>query len=226
MTIERSSVLHREMSERIKQLEPSAPERVDWKKTRAHAYQVLAESIQKSTRSRHVISLAKEYQKDGRFYMSWSCDSRGRMYSQQSFLHPQSSDLEKAIIRFEQGCELNQRGEEYAAQAVGAAFIGSKVSYKDRSKWTYDNKELIQAITKDPLQTSEHWKDCDEPWQFLQLAREFSRVCFLRKTNEWKAGIGADSTASGLQLLSAMRRDPKGMKFTNLFAPDHANDPP
>ena len=67
---------------------------------------------------------------------------------------------------------------------------------------------------------------CDEPWQFLQLAHEFNRVCFIRETNEWKVGIGADSTASGLQLLSAMRRDTKGMKFTNLFAPDHPDDPP
>ena len=148
------------------------------------------------------------------------------MYSQQSFLHPQSSDLERAVISFEHGCKLNKRGEEYAAQAVGAAFIGSKVSYEERSKWTYNNKELIQEITKDPLKMNEHWESCDEPWQFLQLAYEFNRVCFLRETNEWKVGIGADSTASGLQLLSAMRRDPKGMKFTNLFAPDHPNDPP
>ena len=225
-TIERSPVLDQEMPLRLKELKPSDPERIDWRKTRAYAYQQLSESIQKSIRSRQVISLAKEYQKEERFYLSWSCDARGRMYSQQSFLHPQSSDLERAIIRFKEGCKLNKRGEEYAAQAVGAAFRGNKVSYEERSRWTYDNKELIKVITKDPLEMREHWQDCDEPWQFLQLAREFNRVCFLRETNEWKVGIGADSTASGLQLLSAMRRDPKGMKFTNLLPPDNPNDPP
>ncbi len=148
------------------------------------------------------------------------------MYSQQSFLHPQSSDLERGIIRFKEGCKLNKRGEENAAQAVGAAFRGNKVSYEERSRWTYDNKELIKVITKDPLEMRELWQDCDEPWQFLQLAREFNRVCFLGETNEWKVGIGADSTASGLQLLSGMRRDPKGMQFTNFLPPDNPNDPP
>ena len=38
--------------------------------------------------------------------------------------------------------------------------------------------------------------------------------------------IGADSTASGLQLLSAMRRDPVGMKYANLLEPATPSAPP
>ena len=38
--------------------------------------------------------------------------------------------------------------------------------------------------------------------------------------------IGADATISGLQLLSDMRRDPKGIEFSNLFAPKDIKDPP
>ena len=38
--------------------------------------------------------------------------------------------------------------------------------------------------------------------------------------------IGADATSSGLQLLSAFRRDPVGMEYSNLFAPSNPNDRP
>ena len=38
--------------------------------------------------------------------------------------------------------------------------------------------------------------------------------------------VGADATASGLQLLSGMRRDPQGMKYANLLPPEEANSRP
>ena len=38
--------------------------------------------------------------------------------------------------------------------------------------------------------------------------------------------IGADSIASGLQLLSAMRRDRTGMLYSNLFPIKNINEPP
>jgi DNA-directed RNA polymerase len=148
------------------------------------------------------------------------------MYPQQSFLTQDSSDFERSLLTFSDGCKLDSSGEEYAAQAVAEAFIGSKVSYADRSRWTRDNKELIQAIAENPLAHIPQWEEVDKPWQFIQLANEWNRVVLQGSKPLWNVPIGADATSSGLQLLSAMRRDPVGMEFSNLFAPTSKNDPP
>ena len=42
----------------------------------------------------------------------------------------------------------------------------------------------------------------------------------------WKVPVEVDATASGLQLLSAMRRDPVGMKYVNLLPPESEDDDP
>jgi DNA-directed RNA polymerase len=49
----------------------------------------------------------------------------------------------------------------------------------------------------------------------------------LEKTKPlWQVPVSVDSTASGLQLLSAMRRDPVGMKWTNLIPSEDPDQPP
>ncbi len=121
------------------------------------------------------MNLARQYETSPRFYLSWSCDYRGRMYPQQSFLTEDSNDFECSLLTFSDGCKLDERGEEYAAQAVAEAYIASKVSYADRSKWTRDNRDLILAIAETPQRTSACETE-DKPWQFIQLASEWNRV--------------------------------------------------
>ena len=204
----------------------SDPLRKQWVDETRHIHEAHREAIAKSRNTRLSISVAQQFIKEPRFYLSWSCDYRGRMYPQQSFLHEDSSDFERSLITFSDGCKLDESGKEYAAQAVGEAFIGSKVNYEDRSKWTYQNQELIQAIANSPSGLLSEWEQADKPWQFLQLALEWNQVVLTNQKPLWDVPIGADATSSGLQLLSAMRRDPKGMEFSNLFAPKDINEPP
>tara|TARA_R100000458_G_scaffold49347_1_gene48857 strand:+ start:645 stop:3083 length:2439 start_codon:yes stop_codon:yes gene_type:complete len=224
--VNRDPRLDQEMPEHIKLLQPNDPERKDWKKERRDLHAAFAESRKKSVRSREALLLANRFQVQPRFYLSWSCDYRGRMYSQQSLLHIQSSDVERSLVTFADGCKLDDGGEQAAAQALGSSFIGDKVAHEERATWTYDNKELLKAIADDPIRMCSQWELADEPWQFLQLCLEWNRVVLTKEKTLWDVPIGADSTASGLQLLSAMRRDPKGMEFTNLFAPESKNEPP
>ena len=182
--------------------------------------------VKKSTRTFHLIPLANRFQREPRFYLSWSADYRSRIYPQQSLLQPQSSDHEKSILTFADGCKLDKRGETWAAQAVGAARLGSKKPFKDRTHWTYDNKELLKAIAQDPLGMSNHIDQADEPWQFLQLVMEWNRVVLNKDKYLWDVPIGADSTSSGLQILSAMRRDRTGMLYSNLLPIKHRDEAP
>ena len=218
--------LHERMPSYLSSKDKSDPLRKAWVDETHQIHVAHREAIAKSRNTRLALTVAKQYVKESRFYLSWSCDYRGRMYPQQSFLHEDSSDFERSLITFSDGCKLDKSGEEYAAQAVGEAFIGSKVNYEDRSKWTYQNKELLQAIANTPLGLIDEWSQADKPWQFLQLALEWNQVVLTKQKPLWDVPIGADATSSGLQLLSAMRRDPKGMEFSNLFAPKDINDPP
>ena len=218
--------LKQDMPMELRKLPKDHPKRIEWRQKRHILYVQHSEAVTKSQRSRTSVSLAARFLEFPRFYLSWSCDYRGRMYSQQSFLHQQSSDFERALLRFSDGCKLDARGEYWAAQAVGSAFLGTKVSFKKRTDWTYENRDLIEAISNDPITLSSQWENCSEPWQFLQLAMEWNRVVLKKEKHLWDVPIGADSTASGLQLLSAMRRDPKGMKWTNLFQSESPSTPP
>ena len=218
--------LDSEMPDEIKALDEKNIRRTAWRKERSLLHNALAESKRKSIRSRDALNLASKFVNQPRFYLSWSCDYRGRMYPQQSLLHKQSSDVEKALVTFSDGCELDTRGEYWASQAVGSAFLGSKYGYEERTKWTYDNKELLKAIAKDPIAMSSKWEGCDSPWQFLQLCLEWNRVVLNKDKHLWDVPISADASASGLQLLSAMRRDYKGMYWSNLFPAKSLSEPP
>ena len=77
-----------------------------------------------------------------------------------------------------------------------------------------DNKDLIQAIAENPLRVKE-WEHVNKPWQFIHLASEWNRVVLKQGKPLWNVPIGADTTSSGLQLLSAFRRDPAGMEYSN-----------
>ncbi len=217
--------LNEKMPEHLAKKEKSDPLRKKWRSDKKELLTAHREAIAKSRGTRLAVNIAREYLSEPRFYLSWSCCYRGRFYPQQSFLTEDASDFERSLLTFSDGCKLDKRGEEYAAQAVAEAYIGSKVSYADRSKWTRDNRELIQAIAENPLRVKD-WEHVDKPWQFIQLASEWNRVVLKQGKPLWNVPIGADATSSGLQLLSAFRRDPVGMGYSNLFAANNPNDPP
>jgi len=218
--------LDQEMPEDIKALSQKDHRRTEWRKERSLLHTQLADAKRKSVRSRDALQLANKFLKQPRFYLSWSCDYRGRMYTQQTLLHRQSTDVERSLVTFSDGCELDERGEYWASQALGSAFLGSKCGYEERKDWTYSNKELIKSISDDPLSMAAQWELADEPWQFLQLCLEWNRVVLTKDKHLWDVPISADASASGLQLLSAMRLDPKGMEWSNLFKAKSASEPP
>lgn len=190
-----------------------------WKAEQHELHRSYHDQIKKAYRTRQVLAMAKEFEFKT-YFLSWSLDWRGRFYSQQSWLTPLSTDFEKSLMKFRDGCKLNDEATDWCRSALGAAYNGTRISFQDRIKWTNDNSALLKRIAEDPLSTISEWEVAKEPWQFLQLCLEWSDVVVNGKEKFWKVPIGADSTASGLQLLSAMRRDPVGMKYANLLEPE------
>ena len=210
----------------LQELPTDNPERISWRREMKEIYENFEKQRRNSIRSRQALSMARDFLHRDKFYLSWSCDYRGRCYSEQPWLNPQTTDVEKSFLTFTDAEPLTDKGELWAAQAVGAAYLGSTKAFADRTSWTYNNKELIKAIASNPLETLSLWEDCKEPWTFVQLAIEWNDVVLEGNKKEWSVPVGADATASGLQLLSSMLRDPVGMKFSNVLPPEQAYDAP
>lgn len=213
------------MPEHLQLLPVEHGDRKDWRREMKAIHEEFEKQRRKSIRSRQALSIAQEYKKRT-FYLSWSYDYRGRCYSEQPWLNIQTTDMEKSLLAFADGCKLSSQGELWAAQAVGAAFLGSTKPFSERTQWTLDNKELIRAIADNPLGNQSLYADAKEPWTFLQLAIEWNDVVLDKTKNLWNVPVGADATASGLQLLSSMLRDPVGMKYANVLPPEGAYDAP
>ncbi len=224
--LRRDPRLDEKMPERIAVLPKDHDERKQWRRDKADLYERFNEQRRKTVRSRQSVGIAQQFLKHPRFFLSWSMDYRGRCYSQQPWLSPQSTDAEKALIRFADGCKLDERGEWWAAQAIGAAYLGSRLNFAERVQWTYDNAELISRIATDPECCIAELGEAKEPWTFLQLCLEWHEVVITKRQHLWHIAVGADATASGLQLLSSMLRDKTGMKHSNVLPPEDPADPP
>ena len=198
---------------------------IEWRHERHEAIELYRKLTNNAYRTRQAIAMSKQY-KFKTFYLSWSLDWRGRYYTQQSWLTLESTDFERSLIKFHDGCKLNADALYWCKAAIGAAFNGSRKSLNERVKWTEDNQELIKVIAENPESTITEWESAKDPWQFLQLCFEWNDVVITGKEKFWKVPIAADSTSSGFQLLSAMRRDPVGMKYANLLPPDSDNSDP
>ncbi|MDC0261206.1 hypothetical protein OAK65_03710 [Synechococcus sp. AH-551-N17] len=218
--------LEESMPRALTQLPTDHEERKQWKRDKSDLHERFAEQRRKTVRSRQSVGIAHQFLKQPRFYLSWSNDYRGRVYAQQPWLSPHSTDAEKALIRFADGCKLDTRGEWWAAQAIGAAYLGSRLNFAERVKWTYDNSELISQVASEPLGSIPELEKAKEPWTFLQLCFEWHEVVLTKRQHLWHIPVGADATASGLQLLSSMLRDETGMTHSNVLPPSDSAAPP
>ena len=222
----RSPSLDERMPEELIALDTQHPDRIAWKRKKKDLYLRHNELVQKSVRTHKSIEAAKEFLAYPRFHLSWSYDYRGRAYPVQPWLQPQSTEFEKSLIRFADGCVLDNRGRWWVLHALGASYLGTRLNLQDRARWAADNIKLICAVGSDPISNINLWEAAKEPFQFLQLCLEYYKVEISQTQHLWYVPVGADATCSGLQLLSGCLRDEKGMKHSNVLPPSTENAPP
>lgn len=214
------------MPDHLTQLDTEHPDRVDWRKNQFRLHQIHNEEWRKAVRTVKSLQAAEKFLAYPRFFLHWSNDYRGRCYPVQPWLSPQTTEFEKSLIKFADGSKLDERGKWWAAQAIGAAYLGTRLNLEDRVQWCQDNQDLIARVASEPLSTVTEWEQAKEPWQFLQLCIEWYKVVITGKEQLWHIPVGADATASGLQLLSSMLLDPVGMKYSNVLPPSDPSAPP
>ncbi|QWY83423.1 DNA-directed RNA polymerase protein [Rhizobium phage RHph_X3_9] len=193
----------------------------DWKHEAAEIYTQEKERIAKSFQVSRIMRMATEYQ-DKRFWYVWYCDFRGRMYTATAGFSPQGPDIAKGCLRFANGKPLGERGWYWLRVHMANRYGYDKVNYDDRVAWVEERRQVWLDVANDPLSYKEHWAGADKPWQMLAAIFEYAEAVeqealgFPISEYVSHLPIGLDGSCNGLQNFSAMLRDEKGGKATNL----------
>jgi DNA-directed RNA polymerase len=160
-----------------------------------------------------------------RFYFPHQVDHRGRAYPVPQLMNPQSDDIGRSLLVFDEGKPLGERGAYWLAIHLANCYGMNKVSFEKRLEWVRKHEQEIMASAYDPFSFTQFWSEADKPW------------CFLAACIEWKGyreegpgfpshlPVSVDGTCNGYQHLSAMGLDPIGGHATNLLAAALADDP-
>jgi DNA-directed RNA polymerase len=197
----------------------TADERKVVRAIRARTYDHNNHHHYKKQTALRALLVADEFEKYERIYFPHSIDFRGRAYPIPQDLHPQGSDMIKAMLRFAEGKPLGERGLVWLECHVANCYGLDKHDRTTQQMWTELHWDDIQAVAEDPWDNLKFWMQAEEPWLFLAAAIELAAAAKLEDPTEYVSHlpVSLDGSCNGLQHLSAMGRDPVGAKAVNLL---------
>lgn len=195
----------------------------DWKKAAMRVYQFNARSLSKRIHSKRTMQLAQKFKQEEGFYFVYQNDFRFRKYVCSSYLNPQGSDPTKALLHFYDGKPLGERGAFWLGIQGANTWGNDKVSLLDRYSWAVSNTDWIVACANDPLENV-GWVEADKPWQFLAFCFEWKGYTEQGQKFVSRLPVALDGCNNGIQHLSALARDLRGGRATNLLPSDLPND--
>ena len=168
------------------------------------------------------------YPGDRPFWLSYTCDSRGRLNANQH-LNYSREDHVRALFLFANGAKLGRvragartshlgGTHEVKHDNVGgysdiemleihcANCWGRKGTWDDRIAWIRNNRRLIEAISADARGTFNDWVKASDPFQFVAACLELA-AAWADPNFETHLPIGFDGSCSGIQHLSLLVRD-------------------
>jgi len=204
---------------------------VRWKVMARGIHESNVERRQKGLVLARTLAIAEKYSTEERFFFPYSLDFRGRAYPAASFLQPQGTDYQKALLQFADGKALGEQGAAWLA-IHGANLMATdptsgqkldKAPLQDRIDWVFANEALIAATAADPDAT-DWWTQADSPWQFLAFCAEWAG--FMREGEGFVSHlpVALDGSCNGLQHFSAMLRDEVGGSAVNLIPHERPAD--
>jgi DNA-directed RNA polymerase len=203
---------------------------LEWKREASDVYTREKERVGKSFQASGIIRAANEYAQHGSFWYVWQLDFRGRMYTATSGFSPQGPDLAKGMLTFADGKVLGERGLYWLKVHIANRFGFDKEDYDVRVAWVDERHAQFMAAAGDPLGHTDVWAGADKPYQFLAALFEYREAHLGKMVGKRPEDyvsylpIGLDGSCNGLQHFSAMLRDSRGGRATNLVAADKPND--
>ncbi len=209
---------------------PEQQERLDrWRRIAAAAYKENDERKSNRHSVSQTLALAQQYAGHETIYFPHTLDFRGRAYPVTSYLTPQGTDYQKALLQFAEAKPISHANRGLFWLAVHGAncmadcpITGAKLDkgkVEDRVSWVHANSDRIWQVARNPLDNLDFWSKADSPWQFLAFCFEWEAVCDAMAKGETPVSslpIALDGSCNGLQHFSAMMRDEIGGAAVNL----------
>lgn len=196
--------------------EGSKEEQAKWCVAREEYWASWFKSEQHRCRLLVRLNLAKEMAKFSFFYMVYTLDFRGRAYTACELLSCQGSDLDVGLIQFAEARKQTERGRIWMKRHIANLFDQDKFSFDQREQWFDDNVEMLRRISENPYDNRE-WisnKVKKNP-SFQRLAAIFD---YFREDGMTQVPVQVDGACNGTQHWSAIMRDEKNAKLTNVDA--------
>lgn len=164
-----------------------------------------------------MIQICEEFKDEKELYFPTCVDWRYRLYFKSS-LHPQGSDVQKAMLAFGRAKPLGERGLFWLKVHVATCYGYDKALFEKRAAWADANIEQIRLVASNPF-NAEAFRSADSPWCFLAACIDLVTAIDSGspETYESRIPVAMDATNSGSQHFAAMLRDPVAGRLTNLF---------
>lgn len=145
-------------------------------------------------------------------------DSRGRTYYR-GRLNPQGSDRVKGLYHFAEGKPLGPRGLYWLKVHVANCFGYDSTRFDDRVRWVDERLDLLREGIQRPQDSDVYTGNTEAPMQAIAAATALFEALDSPDPEQYVCNVPVhmDATCSGLQILSALLRDPVGAYFTNLM---------
>ena len=162
---------------------------------------------------------------NGAVYLDYSCDKRGRVYSEQQ-LNYAREDHVRALWEFDRGEALGADGLSWLEIHTANCGPGEvdKKPWADRLRWTKDHADLIERVAADPQNNYELWSHADKPFAFVAACIELSRAKKDPAGFITHLPISFDCTCNGIQHLAMLSRDEEAGRLVNLTDTDTPQD--
>jgi DNA-directed RNA polymerase len=160
------------------------------------------------------------------FYHLYNTDFRGRIYTNTSWLHEQSSDTAKGLLLLAEPTPLGENGLFWLYVHIANCWGKDKLKLDQRAEFTESKLDELLSFARDPINNT-GWFQSDKPWSLLAAAFELQLIA------NWKGSIEdypchlpvfIDGTVSGTQHLVAMSKDQELAPFVNLIPTETPGD--
>lgn len=146
-------------------------------------------------------------------YFTYAYDKRGRIYTKESIISPQSYEENKAILSFAKEKTLDEKGWYWFKIAIANAFGLDKATWSERISWFEANEKDILAGNLNDKASEKHL--------FKQAIDAYNEALLTGKTGYI---VRLDATCSGPQLMSVIMRDVELMKKLNVIGDSERKD--
>lgn len=204
-------------------IETNEQARREWSKVAARIRR--SNERQRSVRVGHArLKFIVDMLEDRRIWFPWKADWRGRLYPIPSFLNPQGDSLARGLLRFADGCSLEDPEALRWWTLHGANCWGfDKVSHEKQVAWVQIHTPEILEVHRDPI-ANRWWTEADKPWEFLAWCLEFGDRADDPQGFRSHVPVAMDGSNNGLQIFSLLLRDRVGAASTNVTYSEHPRD--